>query len=327
MQEASTVAAGQTHTVTYAFGIQLIGDGVEWLRDKDAIELSSGIVRARSQYDSLPYWEGAFVPKLPWRKPSNAELDLLLGLADTAQPGKWIQIIRIPEEIIHLFEDAQTASKHPTDHKLREYTAGSECREAIRKTVDYARSLTWPEHPKIDRSSVFFKSPGLPTTTPRKYPELLGLHIDSAFQDVSFDQRNYAPVRISINLGLDDRFLLFVSASMDQIHQMLAERNLQYRMQSSIATHEFRTVFMDNFPDFPVVKVRIRPGEAYLAPTENVIHDGCTAGQTHFDVQFSACGHFRPQCSSLNVDSAAVLSAKLLKNERAAPLQTSIMRP
>ena len=134
-----------------------------------------------------------------------------------------------------------------------------------------------------------------------------------------FNERNYAPVRISINLGLDDRFLLFVSASLDQIHQMLADRKIQYRMQSSIATHEFRAAFMSDFPDFPVVKVRIRPGEAYLAPTENLIHDGCTVGQTHFDVQFAACGHFRPQCSAMDAASAAFLSARLLKDERAAP--------
>ncbi len=322
MQQTSIIATGQPERAAYAFGIQLIGDGIDRLRNEKAIELSSGIVPARFQYDSFPYWAGAFVPKLPWRAPSNSELDLLLGSPETAQPGKWIQVIRVPDEIIGLFEGARTASKHPTDQKLREYTAGPECREAVRKAVDYACTLTWPEHPKIDRASVFFKAPGLPTTTPRNYPELLGLHIDSVFEGVSFAERSYTPVRISINLGLNDRFLLFVSASMGQIHQMLADRKLQYRMPSPMATHEFRTVFMSNFPDVPVVKVRIRPGEAYLAPTENLIHDGCTVGQTHFDVQFSACGHFRPQCGSMNDDVAAFLSARLLKNERAAPLQS-----
>ena len=320
MQETSTAMTTEGSTVASVFDIQLIGDDVERLKSEAGIELSSGIVPAGRQYDSHPYWTGAFVPKLPWRRPSNSKLHLLLGSADTAQPGKWIQVISIPEEIIGLFEGARIASKHSTDQELREYTIGSQYREAILKTVEYARTLTWPEHPQIERASVFFKAPGLPTTTPRNYPELLGLHIDSAYQEVPFNERNYAPVRISINLGLDDRFLLFVSASLDQIHQMLADRKIQYRMQSSIATHEFRAAFMSNFPDFPVVKVRIRPGEAYLAPTENLIHDGSTVGQAHFDVQFSACGHFKPQCNSMNDALAAFLSAKLLKNERAAPL-------
>ncbi len=322
MQETNIVATKEHDTVTSIFGIQLIGDDIERLRGDGTIELSSGIVPAKSQYSSFPYWTGAFVPKLPWRRPADDELDLLLGPVETAQPGRWIQVITIPEEVVGLFEDARAASKNSTDHKLREYTAGPECREGILRTVEYVRSLTWPEQPSIDRASVFFKAPGLPTTTPRNYPELLGLHIDSAYQDVPFEERDYVPVRISINLGLNDRFLLFVSASMGQIRQMLADRNFKYAMQSSIATHEFRTVFMSNFPDFPVVKVRIRPGEAYVAPTENIIHDGCTIGQTHFDVQFSACGHFRPQCKSIDAASAAFLSARLRKDQRAFPLQS-----
>ncbi len=320
MQETNSVATKERDTAPSLFGVQLIADDAGQMRSDGAIELSSGIVPAKSQYSSFPYWTGAFVPKLPWRRPASNELDLLLGPVETAQPGRWIQVITIPEEVIGLFEGARTASKNSTDHKLREYTAGPECREGIRKTAEYVSSLTWPEQTNIERASVFFKAPGLPTTTPRNYPELLGLHIDSAYHNVPFEERDYVPVRISINLGLDDRFLLFVSASMNQIHQMLADRKLQYAMQSSIATHEFRTVFMSNFHDFPVVKVRIRPGEAYVAPTENLIHDGCTVGQTHFDVQFSACGHFQPQCSSIDPASAAFLSARLRKDQRAIPL-------
>ncbi len=321
MQETNVVVAKESDTVTSISGIRLIGDDVGRLRSDNAIELSSGIAPAKSQYSSFPYWTGAFVPKLPWRRPASDELDSLLGSVETAQPGRWIQVIRIPKEVVDLFAGGRVASKNSTDHKLREYTSGSECREAILKTVKYVGALTWPEQPNIDRASVFFKDPGLPTTTPRNYPELLGLHIDSAYHNVPFEERNHVPMRISINLGLNDRFLLFVSASMDQIHHMLADRKIQYSMPFSGATHEFRTAFMSNFHDFPVVKVRIRPGEAYVAPTENMIHDGSTVGQMHFDVQFSACGHFRPQCSSIDAAAAAFLSAKLLKDQRAVPLQ------
>jgi len=321
MQDQNIEAASETNASCFKFGIRLIRDDVEHFRANDAIEFSSGIVRAKLQYEALPYWVRAFAPKLPWRKPSDSELDLLLGSIDAAEPGKWIQVIKIPEKITSLFESARIASREPTDQKLREYTASAACREAIQQTVEFASSLAWPEHPKVDRGGVFFKAPGLPTTTPRNYPELLGLHIDTAYKDVPFEGRNYAPGRISINLGLDDRFLLFVSASLDEIRELLAERKIQYPEEPSFVTHEFRSAFMSNFPDFPVVKVRIRPGEAYIAPTENLIHDGCTLGQTHFDVQFSACGHFQPQCSSTDSGALAFLSMKLRKDERASPLQ------
>src|SRR5437763_583474 len=144
MQETSTAMTTEGSTVASVFDIQLIGDDVERLKSEAGIELSSGIVPAGRQYDSHPYWTGAFVPKLPWRMPSNSELDLLFASAETVQPGKWIQIIRIPEEIVGLFEDARIASKNPVDRQLRDYIAGSECREAIRNTVEYASTLTWP---------------------------------------------------------------------------------------------------------------------------------------------------------------------------------------
>jgi hypothetical protein len=49
---------------------------------------------------------------------------------------------------------------------------------------------------------------------------------------------------------------------------------------------------MRHWPDYPVVKLRIRPGEAYIAQTENLIHDGSTLGQRGFDLAFMADGFF-----------------------------------
>jgi hypothetical protein len=307
--------------IRFKYGIRLIGDDVDRFINDGSIELSAGIIPAKSQHASLGYWENAFVPKLPWRAPTTAELDLLLGPAKAMQHGQWVQILKVPEKVFNLFEGARIASQYPTDQKLREYTASIECHDAIRRTAEYASTLAWPEHRKIDRASVFFKATGLPTTTPRKYPELLGLHIDTAYKQVPFNERKYAPGRISINLGLCDRFLLFINICTEQMHQMLAEQNIAYHDDIPSSTHEFRKAFMSVFSDYSVVKVRVRPGEGYIAPTENMIHDGSTVGQTCFDVQFSACGHFRPLSSSIDDTQAALLSSWLRKDEIASPLQ------
>jgi hypothetical protein len=305
---------------SFASGIRIIGDDVARFRTDDAIELSVGIIPAKAQYGSLGYWENAFVPKLPWRKPSARELDLLLGSIKGVGPGNWIQIVKFPAEIYGLFEGARTASRERSDQKLREYVTRSECREAIKKTIGHAGTLTWPEHGQVERGAVFFKAAGLPTTTPRNYPELLGLHIDTAYKNVPFAERKYAPGRLSLNLGLDDRFLLFVNIGVEQIQRALADRNISCRDEQANATHQFRAAFMSAFPEYPVVKVRVCPGEGYIAPTENMIHDGCTIGQTHFDVQFSACGHFQPQCSLVGSVCESWCS-RLKKNEVASPLR------
>lgn len=312
----------KTDRLTPVPDIRLIGDDVERFKCDDSIELSAGIIQAKEQYPSFGYWENAFVPKLPWRKPALHEFTRLLGSVKEVESGRWIQIVKFPAGLFELFEGARTASRECTDQKLRMYVDSTECRTAIEKTVDHIRMLTWPEHRRIERAAALFKVAGLPTTTPRNYPELLGLHIDTAYKQVPFDERKYAPGRLSINVGLDDRFLLFVNLSVEQIQQALADRNVSYHDDPPHATHQFRTAFMACFPEYPVIKVRVRPGEGYIAPTENMIHDGCTVEQEHFDVQFSACGHFQPQCIQTESVSEALCSC-LRKNEVAAPLLIS----
>ena len=304
--------------------IRLIGDDVERFRTDGSVECSSGVIPARLQYKISQYGAGAFVPRLPWRTPNDPQFDKLLSPTDDVRPGLWIQIIRVPDEIFGLFEPARSASTSATDDRLKQYTRSGECQEHIRRTVDYVRTLTWPELTKLERAGVFFKRPGLPTTTPRDSSELLGLHIDTVYVGVPLQQRKYSPRRICINLGLNDRCLLFLTLGVDQIQQILADNGIDYIEPTGQSTYDFRRAFMANFPHTPVIKVRIRPGEAYLAPTENMIHDGCTVGQRSFDVQFSVCGHFRPMVKSINPASRALLSERLRNTDVAMPLLNEI---
>lgn len=102
-------------------------------------------------------------------------------------------------------------------------------------------------------------------------------------QGVSIARQKYSPIRLSINLGLCDRFPLFVNLSLDQIAAMLAEQHVKYNSDIP-GTHELRAAFFQTFPDYPGFKVRLRPGDAYIAPAENMVHDGCTEGQMSCDV-------------------------------------------
>jgi hypothetical protein len=51
---------------------------------------------------------------------------------------------------------------------------------------------------------------------------------------------------------------------------------------------------MEKYPEIPIVRCRLRPGEAYIAPTENLVHDGSSVGQGDIDRQFTIRGHIRP---------------------------------
>ena len=53
-----------------------------------------------------------------------------------------------------------------------------------------------------------------------------------------------------------------------------------------------RQTFMSRFPGYPIMKVRVAPGEAYIAPTDNMIHDASTVGSKTPSVTLTLRGWF-----------------------------------
>ena len=278
-------------------GIRVITTPVHTSENKNLIEMSSGITLGSVQYASLPYRKGAFVPQLPWRGPTNVERDLLLGTPVDVERGEWIQIIRLPEPILKSFESLRAASGQMTKKvQLEKYIRTVESQRAILYALRYIAKFTCAEKNHMEGVGIFGNPPGLPTTTEADISHLNGLHIDSWY-NAPLTMRSQSPNRFSINLGLNDRFFLYVNLSLIKVARMLTDCQIRYDNQDK-STRAFREAFMTSFPDYPVVKLRIRPGEAYIAPTENLIHDGCTLGQSSLDVQLSVRGYFRPTFES-----------------------------
>jgi hypothetical protein len=136
------------------------------------------------------------------------------------------------------------------------------------------------------RHSPVFSPAGLPTVTVGPDGQnFLGLHLDSWYS-LDLATRNAAPNRISINLGRDDRYFLFLNLPMTEI---VREVPVENRKLGDVVT-----AYLARNPEFPVVKVRIAPGEAYIAPTENLIHDGCSLDKRAPDVHLTLRGFFTP---------------------------------
>lgn len=147
--------------------------------------------------------------------------------------------------------------------------------------------------------SLHCSPPGLLTVTPT-YGELRlsGLHVDH-WDALPLDDLHAARNRICINLGTQDRFFLFVNLDAAEIQRRVIEkrpekrrdhtsRDPQQNMESLVSD------LCDTFPDYPVVKLRVGPDEAYIAPTEQIIHDGNTEGGAFIDIDLMARGRFNP---------------------------------
>jgi hypothetical protein len=76
---------------------------------------------------------------------------------------------------------------------------------------------------------------------------------------------------------LSDRYFLFVPMAVEGMARSLGPRVRGERL------HNYMTglgrAFLSRYPDVPVMRCRVKPGEAYIAPTENIVHDGSSEGQ------------------------------------------------
>jgi hypothetical protein len=128
--------------------------------------------------------------------------------------------------------------------------------------------------------------PEMPTTTWDYSAKVqLGLHVDD-WDRMSLTQRESARNRLCVNLGSERRFLLFVPLSMRRLLELLDVNDEDVQHLDPILR------FFDAFPEYPVCRISIAPGEAYIAPTENIVHDGSTLGSSSVDRCLAMLGRF-----------------------------------
>jgi hypothetical protein len=137
--------------------------------------------------------------------------------------------------------------------------------------------------------------PGMEVTTiDRAIDWRVGLHIDN-FDRAQIDERRSARNRISINVGSQRRHLLFVPHASREISDKVASRRDSAQSVPPPPGMEHMHLvwqFFQLFPETVIYRLGMNPGEGYVGPTENIIHDGSTLEMTKDDWQMVWLGHF-----------------------------------
>jgi hypothetical protein len=242
------------------------------------LSLSGGTCATRSS----AYESGSKLPRLPWREPSAAEVRILLGDGIAFDPGSDVAVIDVPPDLWRAISISGLASSEGGQLNGRF--------DGLRSAIaQYAASLLVPPTGSVRLIGISRRAPGLETSTvnPRT-AHRIGLHLDSFFRD-DLAGRSLAPNRLCLNVGREDRHLLFINLTLVQMYAMLSDDDRHAVLDSPEAIGD---LFMDRFPDYPVVRLKIRPGEAYIAPTENIVHDSTTAENSGVDVSIPLLGRF-----------------------------------
>jgi len=120
----------------------------------------------------------------------------------------------------------------------------------------------------------------------------VGLHIDH-WDGLPLRHRYRARNRICINLSREPRYSLFFNLPMMEMFRSAGLRDPD-DIYSDFRGLYLGQRFMTICPDYPVVRLRIDPGEAYVLPTDNLIHDASTTGNRFTDITLTYLGLFVP---------------------------------
>lgn len=278
-----------------------------YIQDKTDVQerllLSNGTVDASGQVVyGLSYDTGSFKPNKPWRKPTKEEMDQLFAKQSNIDHQTNVGLIKLPNNIIFLAQAiGLDLVKIESDLVDLRRTHPYQYMELMEKIDDFLRPYEVTSKEKV-KHKIHVGSSNMETVTIDTAKKCLaGLHIDAWDNLSNSAVEKNARNRVCFNLGTKPRYLLFINLSIKEIYSLVEKKNSKKIEDYNTTT--LTTDFFKLYPKYPVAKLKINPFEAYIAPTENIIHDGCTDGNEDVDVNFMIRGYFRLVPAALAVSA------------------------
>jgi len=245
------------------------------------------------------YVANAYVNKRDWRKLTEEEL---LGLApdETRNDYNTLYLGEIPTALKECFKALKL---HESADREEVYIRFQSNQELTQKATQLLHEFLLPlaNNKKFNFHCIGTNYPNIElvacntTMLEEGYKQsektCLGMHNDGT-QLMTIDTAHEFGNRISINLGKDSRYFLFVNLQLKEAHRMLEEKLSADEFQQ-INISNIPQYFFKNFPDYPVMRVEQKPYQYYISSTDNCFHDGSTLGATHLDVCIVYFGNFQ----------------------------------
>jgi hypothetical protein len=205
----------------------------------DVLRERCDVTTVRTAGTEPSYEPGAVIPAGPWRPLTDAAARALT--APTATPASTlVEIVRPPL---------------PTQDRLD----------------DLALPLGDAQAQYIGQA---LAKPDMPTTTDNyRDGRLIGLHLDN-WDKLTYEHKPSGRRRLALNLGPGTRYLILGTLDAQAVCRAVHPNDYAQRHPH---TDDYRTYAAGR--TIHVIRVRLAPGEGYIAPTEYLLHDGSTEDQ------------------------------------------------
>lgn len=263
------------------------------------IEVTNGVEIAVGYdiYNMRKYKENALKPKNNWRLLGESEIQSFLTNDLYASTNKNLGLVKIPTFLSDKLKEigfplvtdfvqfSELFREKPKEFEELTILISEFFSEIIAEnhSISEAKLLCISyENPKIETIAY-----------DERTDEYFGLHFDSSVGNKLFERKNN-PNRLSINIGNEPRYLIFLNIDMDQMFDMVCEKNKDFiNKKNQLSEPALVSTFFELYPDFPVYRLKQYPYEAYIAPTDNIVHDGSTVGKNQPDMTMVFTGYFK----------------------------------
>ncbi|MFI9112599.1 hypothetical protein [Streptomyces venezuelae] len=222
--------------------------------DLGALRARCELAVVRTINDEKEYEDGAVAPSCSWQ-PLSAETGRALAAPSGERSSMLVEIVRLPV---------------PTGQGLD----------------DLARPLGDDHAEYIGQA---LAKPGMRTTTDNyRDGRLIGLHLDN-WDKLAYGRRLASRRRLALNLGPGDRYIILGDLDAHAVCRAVHPDSYRRRYPH---TDDYRAYVAAGQP-LRCVRIRLAPGEGYLAPTEYLLHDGSTEGQDKPSAMAFWLGHWK----------------------------------
>jgi hypothetical protein len=240
-------------------------------------------------YQDLEYLDIAYTPIDDWNELDAHNKNLLFKNAENQKHYNKIIIRNIPENIKKILLDLKINESTERDEVFKKFAENPEVTLKIESEItNYLSKYSDNNDFKLYKILVLY--PNRKTTALINFEDgikYLGMHYDSCttFEiETAIESKN----RFCLNLGKEDRELYVINLSLTQIKNLILEKN----SDEIIILDNLTPLFFKYYPNYPVLKLKIKPFQYYIAPTDNCIHEGTTLRKKEIDISITYLGYF-----------------------------------
>jgi hypothetical protein len=220
----------------------------------DRIMLNSGT----EPFSRDDYVTRAFVARQDWRPMSADEWAAMQATDPQSDPTESIYLWKIPKDIDRYFDGFRRSIAKYNDESLITNLAGHpDYLRGRQKMADLIKRCGGGGELRV--LGHYSRPPGLISCSIRRDGLFVGLHLDSWFSKPLDARTDGLPNRLCINLGPETRYFNVMNLS---VRAMLQDK----RVKAVPDPIDFVADYLEANPNYPVLRLAVQPGEAYIAP-------------------------------------------------------------